>query len=63
MTAPDVIVPNFHKSLKACSDAWHMPMSSVWMMTTRSVFEKPNFWRNGFGAIDYPFEQRVASDG
>ncbi|MCK7467108.1 MAG: hypothetical protein MZU91_02445 [Desulfosudis oleivorans] len=49
IVAPDVIVPNAHKSLNACTEAWHMPMSSVWMMTARVVSEKPNFLRNGFG--------------
>src|SRR6185436_3162056 len=51
ITAPEVIVPNAQRSLNACKEAWHMPISSVWIMTARSVSEKPSFLINGFGFI------------
>jgi hypothetical protein len=30
-----------------------MPISSVWMITTRSSFEKPSFFKTGFGPMSY----------
>jgi hypothetical protein len=32
-------------------EAWHMPMSSAWVMTTRSPSEKPSLLMNGLFTI------------
>src|SRR5512137_1333033 len=43
--------PKSTRSAKADRLAWHMPMSSVWMMATRSPSPKPSLRRTGLGTI------------
>jgi hypothetical protein len=45
------MMPAPWRSEKASTLAWHMPMSSVWMIATRSSATSPNFLSMGLGCI------------